>query len=96
MKLSLSEIEQGIRAALAEFKLLHGDEFEISEDFYWTIQTAQRFSINEEPVPVLGSLADHVASIKRANAGDEQPPEVLLVDVAEVLKYLSNANFKSE
>lgn len=94
MKLTLKEIEQALLTALAEFKILHGEDYDISDDLYWTIPYPQKLSVYENPTPLLGSLADHVQSIKRSNAGDEQPPETLLEDLGEVLKYLSNTDFK--
>lgn len=86
MKISTKELRESIEQLLSHLEETGTTEFEIEEDYYWSVPPADRYSPYEEPKELtLGQLSDDLEELRAIRDGEKEPVGYALVWLAAVL-----------
>lgn len=86
MKVTTKELRETMDLLLSHLEDSGKTEFELEEDYYWSVPPADRYSPYEEPkVFTLGQLSDDLEELRSIRAGEKEPLGYALVWLSSVL-----------
>ena len=97
-KLTLVELRSIIAKVLDNLEEEGYEDFNISHDHYWQIDSSQKYDPYKDPNELtIGQLKDDVKTMRSILSGKKEPLRSDLIGLAEILRYLGeNPSLRSE